>query len=138
MNTKMTQKLVLLTFIAWKLSKYGVISGPYFPVFGLNTEIYCVKSVQIRKNFWSVFSCIQTEYIDLRSKSPYSVWIQGNTDQKYSVFGHFPCSVWNNVTPGRISELETSKEYLQTLSYISLSLSLSLSALYLDLQILFY
>ena len=26
--------------IAWKLSKYGVISGSYFPVFGLNTEIY--------------------------------------------------------------------------------------------------
>ena len=24
---------------AWKVSKYGVISGPYFPAFGLNTEI---------------------------------------------------------------------------------------------------
>ena len=24
---------------AWKVSKYGVFSGPYFPVFGLNTEI---------------------------------------------------------------------------------------------------
>ena len=22
------------------MSKYGIISGPYFPVFGLNTEIY--------------------------------------------------------------------------------------------------
>ena len=22
---------------AWKVSKYGVLSGPYFPVFGLNT-----------------------------------------------------------------------------------------------------
>ena len=27
---------------AWKVSIYGVISGPYFPVFGLNTEIYSV------------------------------------------------------------------------------------------------
>ena len=27
---------------AWKVSKYGVISGPYFPVFGLNTERYGV------------------------------------------------------------------------------------------------
>ena len=36
---------------AWKVSKYVVISGPYFPVFGLNT-------------------------------SPYSIRIQGNTDQK--------------------------------------------------------
>ena len=26
-------------YTAWKVSKYGVISGPYFPVFGLNTEI---------------------------------------------------------------------------------------------------
>ena len=25
------------------VSKYGVISGPYFPVFGLNTEIYDVN-----------------------------------------------------------------------------------------------
>ena len=24
----------------WKVSKYRVISGPYFPVFKLNTEIY--------------------------------------------------------------------------------------------------
>ena len=24
---------------AWKLSKYEVISGPYFPVFGLNMDI---------------------------------------------------------------------------------------------------
>ena len=26
------------TLTASKVSKYGVISGPYFPVFGLNTE----------------------------------------------------------------------------------------------------
>ena len=48
----------------WKVSKYGVFSGPYFPALGLNTEIY-----------W-------TEYVNLRSKSPYLVRIQENTDQK--------------------------------------------------------
>ena len=32
----------------WKVSRYGVFSGPHFPVIGLNTEIY--SSVQIRKN----------------------------------------------------------------------------------------
>ena len=42
---------------------------------------YCVKSVQIRSYFWSVFSCIRIEYGDLR-KSPYSIRIQENTDQK--------------------------------------------------------
>ena len=37
---------------------------------------HCVKSVQIWSFFWSVFSCIQTEYGDL---CPYSVRIQENT-----------------------------------------------------------
>ena len=41
-----------------------------------------MKSVQIWKFFLSVFSCMQTEYGDLQSKSPYSVRIQENTDQK--------------------------------------------------------
>ena len=42
----------------------------------------CVKSIQILSFFWFVFSCMQTEYGNLRSKSPYSVQIQENTDQK--------------------------------------------------------
>ena len=28
---------------AWKMSKYGVIFGPYFPVFELNTKVYWQK-----------------------------------------------------------------------------------------------
>ena len=43
---------------------------------------HCVKSVQIWSSFWSVFSCIRTEYGDLLRKSPYSVPIQENADQK--------------------------------------------------------
>ena len=38
-----------------------------------------MNSVQIRSFIWSVFSCIRTEYGDLRCKS---VRIQENTDQK--------------------------------------------------------
>ena len=46
---------------AWKVSKYGVFSSPYFPAFGLNTEIYFVnlrilseyRKIRTRKN--SVF-----------------------------------------------------------------------------------
>ena len=42
----------------WKVSKYGVFSGPYFPVFGLNTEIHGVnlriqpeyRKIRTRKN----------------------------------------------------------------------------------------
>ena len=51
-------------YTAWKVSKSGVISGPYFPVFELNTEIY---SVNLR---------IQSEYRKIRIR-------------KNSVFGHF-------------------------------------------------
>ena len=42
---------------------------------------------------WSVFSRIWTEYRDLQSKSPYTVQIWENTDQKNSAFGHFLLSV---------------------------------------------
>ena len=43
---------------ARKMSRYEVFSGPYFPVFGLNTEVYGVKlriqskygKIQTRKN----------------------------------------------------------------------------------------
>ena len=60
----------LIGFIAWKVFKYGTFSGFYFSAFGLNTEIYCVNSVQIRSFSWFVFSCIRTEYGDLlREKS---------------------------------------------------------------------
>ena len=50
--------------IARKVSKYGVFSGPYFPVFGLNTEIY---SANLR---------IQSGYRKIRTRKNY-------------VFGHF-------------------------------------------------
>ena len=48
-----------------------------------NREVtHCVKSVQIRGYFWSICSCIRIEYEDLRSKSPCSIRIQENADQK--------------------------------------------------------
>ena len=97
---------------AWKPSKYGVFSGPYFPVFGLNTEIYpndqqCMKIVQIWRFFWFVLPCIRIEYGDLlkwstlREKCPntefflvriflYLNWIRRFT--QISVFRQFSCS----------------------------------------------
>ena len=51
-------------YTAWKVSKYGVFSGPYFPAFGLNTERY------------GVFLRIQSEYGKIRTR-------------RNSVFGHF-------------------------------------------------
>ena len=52
-------------------------------------SLHCVKSVQMRKFSWSVFSCIRTEYWDLLCKSPYSVQRQENMDHKNSIFRHF-------------------------------------------------
>ena len=45
------------TFKQLKVSKYGVIPGPYFPVFGVNTGIY---SVNLR---------IQSEYKKMRTRN---------------------------------------------------------------------
>ena len=55
----------------------------------LDTIGHCVKSVQIRSFFWSVFSRIRTEYREIRSISPYSAQMWENKDHKKSVFGHF-------------------------------------------------
>ena len=35
--------MLSITLTAWKLSKYGVFSGSYFPAFGLNTERHSVS-----------------------------------------------------------------------------------------------
>ena len=60
----------------------------FWRVFITYVKKHCVKSVQIQSYFWSVFSCIRTEYRD----SLYSGQIQENTDQKKSVFRHFSSS----------------------------------------------
>ena len=43
---------------------------------------HCVKCVQIRSFFWSLFSRIRIEYEEIRSISPYSVRMRENRDQK--------------------------------------------------------
>ena len=47
---------------AWKVSKYGVFFGPYFPVFGLITEIY---GVNLRKESeYRKYGPEKTSYLD--------------------------------------------------------------------------
>ena len=41
-------------FSAWKLSKYKIISGPYFPLFGLNTEKYGPEVTSYFDTFYAV------------------------------------------------------------------------------------
>ena len=47
------------TFTVWKVSKYRAFSSPYFPVFGLNTEIYGViqeNTDQKKLRLWTLFT----------------------------------------------------------------------------------
>ena len=48
----------------------------------ISASLHCVKNVQIRSFFWSVFSHIRTEYGDLLCKPMYSVRMRKNKDQK--------------------------------------------------------
>ena len=88
--------LLIIQSISKSLSQ--LISTPECPLFALTNDIkmnkrkrHSVKSVQIRSFFWSVFSCIWTEYgdllINLRIQSEYRKIRTRNN----SVFGHFSC-----------------------------------------------
>ena len=58
-----------------------------------NTESHCVKSVQMRSYFWSVFSCIRTEYEDLLCNLLIqSEYRKIGTTNNFE-FGHFSRSV---------------------------------------------
>ena len=51
------------TFTVWKVCKYGVFSGPYFPAFGLNTERYGV-SLRIQSECGKKYGPEKTPYLD--------------------------------------------------------------------------
>ena len=56
----------------------------------LQYHIHCVKRVQMRSFFWSVFSRVRTEYGEILRISPYSVRMRENTDQKkLRIWTHF-------------------------------------------------
>ena len=63
------------TDTAWKVSKYGVISGPYFSVFGMNTEIY---SVRTRNNSLDTFHAVRLCYSSYETKSNNQITISYN------------------------------------------------------------
>ena len=78
--------IILSKIFSWH-TWWNIINFEIIRAISLNDEIvHCVKSVQIRSFFWSVFSCIRTEYRKIRTG-------------KNSVFGHFlrsEFSLWNN------------------------------------------
>ena len=56
-------------------------------------SFHCVKIAQMRSYFWSVFSCIQTEYGDLFCESRIQSEYRDIRTRNNSVFGHFSRSV---------------------------------------------
>ena len=55
--------------------------------------------------FWSVFSCIQIEYGEIWSISPYSVRKRENADQNNAEYGHFSRSKINNRVNRQMCEI---------------------------------
>ena len=47
------------------------VPGTLHRKWNFRLRIHCVKSVQIRSDFWPAFSCIRTEYVNLRVRSEY-------------------------------------------------------------------
>ena len=81
------------SFTAGKVPKYGVISGPYFPVFGLNTERYGV-SLLIQFEYRRIWTRNNSVFgLSLRIQFKYrKIWSRNN-----SVFGHFSSSAYLSV-----------------------------------------
>ena len=64
-----------------------------------NSDIYCVKSVQIRSYFWSVFSCIRTEYgpeITPYLDTFHAVIIRINVNFDCNIYMHFENKITEN------------------------------------------
>ena len=82
------QLIVCMKCTAWKVSKYGVISGPYFPVFGLNTEIYEISVFNPNtgkygpeiNSYWDSFHAV----VGAKSKSALIIWCSGAAIERRS------------------------------------------------------
>ena len=88
---------VLLLFLCNNLIEAAVNHGEIewsstFPV-----TLTLSKKCPYSELFWYVFSCIRTEYEEIRSTSPYPVWIRENTDQSNSEYGRFSRSVRHDI-----------------------------------------
>ena len=59
-----------------------ILNTTLVKLFKFEIESRCVKCVQIRSFFWSVFSRIRAEYGGIRSISRYSVRMRENKDQR--------------------------------------------------------
>ena len=82
-------------------------------------QTHCMKIAQIRSFFWSVFSCIRTDYGDLLRKSSYSVRIQENMVLKKILYLVTFQAVRQNPSIIRFKRTNTLKPEMVPLSSIS-------------------
>ena len=69
-------------------------------------EVFMIRILVFCTSYFHIFSCIRTEYGDLRSKSLYSVQIQENTDQK-------KLRIWKLFTQCMLSRVKGLKDNLK-------------------------
>ena len=85
MSSHCNTAYMLLPFINWDCFNFI-----FYIYFIISLCLQWSHSLTLREKcpysecFWPVFSCIRTEYRDIRSIFPYSIWIWENTDQKNS------------------------------------------------------
>ena len=87
-------------YTAWKVSKYGVISGPYFPVFGLNTGKYGPEITPYLDTFHTV-------YISLYNQ---------NQNQRFC-YNTGKCGSEKTLILAYLTQRESPAELLETSSY---------------------
>ena len=79
---KNTSGRLLLWVLLLRQNHWEIIMAWVKIFFIFQSKFHCVKSVQTRSFFWSLFSCIRTEYGYLLRKSSYLVSIQEKTNQR--------------------------------------------------------
>ena len=87
--------MLLITSTAGKVFKYGVFSGPYFPVFGLNTGKYGPEKLRI----WTLFTQWETYVFE---REPFSFMKSYLSDE-----GVYSCN--GNDKPQRVVEIISLK-----------------------------
>ena len=116
--------MLKVTGTAWKVSQYGVFSGPYFPTFGLNTERYFVSlriqcewgKIRTRKNsVLGHFSRSVVWYFNTRTK----IWFWN-----FEILINICCITTMNIILNYLLENERVGSYLGTRWWIPLRTSL--------------
>ena len=89
---------------------------------------HCVKSVKIRRFFWSVFSHTRTEYGEIRSISPHSIRIRENTQQK-------KLRIWTHFTQWITFEIYFLMRFFSKMNYNNFSRNMSIIFSFIPLML---